>query len=181
MYTSYVVNKPLLIMKTIVLRLRALLSLLLMLAFSSCMNPKQNSDLDSGFGSDHWLIGDWMYMSGKDTMIEQWSYLNAEELVCVNQKLKNGDSLPNETVSLRLVDKNYVFEVKVEDQNNGEGVPFTLKYRTEAKLVFENIEHDFPQQITYVLTHKDSCTASISGTINKQKHKIDFSLVRLPD
>ncbi|NNC85618.1 MAG: hypothetical protein HKN75_06015, partial [Bacteroidia bacterium] len=112
---------------------------------------------------------------------EQWYFVENGEFDCVNVKLKNGDSIPNEKVSLRLVDEELVLEVKVKDQNNGEGVPFTLNLFTDDLLIFDNEEHDFPQTIQYKLTHKDSCTASIIGTINNENRRVDFSLIRLPD
>ncbi len=42
-------------------------------------------------------------------------------------------------------------------------VPFTLKERGEKKVVFENLEHDFPQRILYWVDAEDRLHARIEG------------------
>lgn len=156
-----------------------LLVVLIAIGIFACKNNRTNNETLL-FNNEHWLLGNWMYLSGNDTMIEQWTYL-PNELVGVNNKLMNGDSILNEMISLRLVEGKYVLEVKVENQNNGEGVVFVLENYEDDKFVFSNLEHDFPQHITYNLTSADSCIATISGMINSEERKIDFTLVRIPD
>ena len=180
MHAGYVVNKSILILLTNVLTMKhTLLLILIGIGIISCSNPSKKNET-TVFNQEHWLLGTWMYLSGNDTLIEQWTYLHGE-LIGVNNWLKYGDSIPNENISLRLEHGNYVLEAKVEDQNNGEGVTFTLDEYRDDKFVFSNLEHDFPQHITYELTHNDSCTATISGNINNKQKEVNFSLVRIPD
>ena len=152
---------------------------LILIGLNACNNPK-HADFPTKFNSEHWLLGSWTYLSGNDSIIEHWSYTD-EELIGVNYRLKGSDSILNERMSIRFEEGEYIFEAKVENQNNGEGVPFTLKSYSENIFVVENKEHDFPQQIIYELINKDSCTASIAGKLNNEKRRIDFSLVRIPD
>ena len=52
---------------------------------------------------------------------------------------------------------------------------FALVEFTPKKFIFENLEHDFPQRITYEF-HKDGkLTSSIEGTVNGENKRIEFS------
>lgn len=89
-----------------------------------------------------------------------------------------GDTLFSE--KLRLVSKNDTlwYMPTVSNQNDGKEVSFKEKEITATKLVFENMEHDFPQRIVYELTSDSTILAYIEGLQNGKMRREEFSYKR---
>ena len=74
------------------------------------------------------------------------------------------DTIPQETVQLKISNGIITYTSTVANQNNQQPVTFTLVKTENGKYIFENKAHDFPQQISYHLIDNNTLNASISGT-----------------
>ncbi len=93
---------------------------------------------------------------------EQWSETENGRLKGVSFKMKDGLPEILEYSDL-LSEGNEIFLVAtVPFQNQGKGIRFRLK-QEGRRYVFENAQHDFPQQIVYEYLGEDNLKISLSG------------------
>jgi hypothetical protein len=64
-------------------------------------------------------------------------------------RVSGKDTIPEETVELKLSNGKITFTPTVRNQNQDRPVEFTLISIEGTKFTFENKGHDFPQQIIY--------------------------------
>jgi hypothetical protein len=67
----------------------------------------------------------------------------------------------------------------VANQNLGLPVKFKEKSIKEQEFIFENLDHDFPQTITYTRISADSLVAEISGIKDGEARRQRFPMKRL--
>jgi hypothetical protein len=51
---------------------------------------------------------------------------------------------------------------------------FVSRLLTDSTVVFENLEHDFPQRVGYRRAGADSVLAWIEGTVDGKTRRVDF-------
>jgi len=126
-----------------------------------------------------WLIGNWENKTPKGNIYETWSKASDNELTGKSYIVKEKDSIIFEKI--RLVQEQYgLFYIPtVKNQNDNLPVRFAFKTISETQLIFENIQHDFPQIISYTKISADSLVAEISGTKNGQERKQTFPMKRV--
>lgn len=126
-----------------------------------------------------WMEGEWhSKMQGKE-IIEKWKLEDDSTLVGTSYFVKELDTLLSENMTISIRNGDLCFNAQVSDQNDGETVPFKVLKMEEKKVHFENLLHDFPQQIVYYSTTKDSLAAYIDGNLNGNYERIDFRMKRL--
>jgi len=136
---------------------------------------KQNNDIKKA----EWLIGTWENKSPRRTVYETWSKTSDIEFTGKSYILKEADTIVFENLRLVQEQNKLIYIPTVKNQNDGLPVRFTSKTITETELVFENLQHDFPQIISYTKIGADSLVAVISGTKNGQERKQTFPMKRL--
>lgn len=78
--------------------------------------------------------------------------------------LNGVDTVFSETVQIyKTADGQLLFETLVNGQNNDELVYFNSSKLTPQQVVFENLNHDFPNVICYELASSNKLNAYISG------------------
>jgi hypothetical protein len=82
-----------------------------------------------------------------------------------------------EIVVIRKRDGTLVYEADPSGQSPATFVANTIG---DATIVFENLEHDFPQRIGYQRSGPDSLSAWIEGTRDGEARRIDFPYRRVP-
>jgi Domain of unknown function (DUF6265) len=108
------------------------------------------------------MAGSWTGESGGVEMEEHWTSAAGGVMLGMHRDLK-----PNGRTAFEFL--------RVEQQKNGTLVyqampmgrpatPFKLKTITSSRVVFENLEHDFPQRIIYWRDREKLC-ARVEGTI----------------
>jgi len=110
------------------------------------------------------LLGTWK-MEGKETY-ESW-VKSEGKIVGKSYKIKQGEKVLTETIEIFLKDGEIIYVATVLDQNEGEGVSFTLNTFEEGMFSFENLEHDFPKKIQYQLLDETKLFVSVLGKKNK--------------
>ncbi len=130
--------------------------------------------------SAEWLLGTWAYRPAPGKSIyETWTRSGGETLSGVSYMLKEKDTLVFETVKLVQKNEQLLYIATVRQQNNGVPVAFASKTVSDTELVFENLRHDFPQQIRYAGVGADSLVAEISGVKNGTRRKQSYPMKRL--
>lgn len=136
---------------------------------------KQANDIEKA----GWLIGTWENKTPKGSIYETWDKANDNEYSGKSYIVKEKDTVVFE--SIRLVqERDGLFYIPVvKNQNNNLPVRFATKTISETQLVFENPQHDFPQNISYTKITNDSLVAEISGIRNGQERKQVFPMKRV--
>ncbi len=124
-----------------------------------------------------WLLGEWHFVSGQNHSMESWKKESDTSFLGQAFFLVGNDTASKE--SLRMVQRggNLYYIATVKNQNNNEGVSFTLT-DTSGQILFENPEHDFPQQISYKHVSKNYMVAKISGKVKGKLRSEEFPMIR---
>lgn len=126
----------------------------------------------------HGLRGTWKMETKKGFLYEQWYTVNDSLLQNKGYRVNGSDTLPQETVQLKISGGAITYTSTVANQNNQQPVTFTLVKNDNGKYIFENTAHDFPQQISYELKDANTLDAVISGRINDKYREISFYFTR---
>ena len=111
------------------------------------------------------IVGTWK-MEGKE-QYEIWELSNNKELIGYSYKLKDGQKLITETLSIKILESTIILEATVPDQNEGKTIPFTLNNEIKDYLSFENIDHDFPKKIQYKRINENEIEVTVLGDEGK--------------
>ena len=146
-------------------RLLFLPLMLLATQFSSCSNS-------GTIESINWMIGQWQ---GKDVnnlvFHESWERDGKNSFTgsgCTTSPA--GDTLFRETLKINLVEGNPYYVATVP--GNKGPVLFKMTEGNATAAIFENMEHDFPQSISYTLENKNHMTVKLEG-IEKGQPKVE--------
>ncbi|NHN24840.1 hypothetical protein FIA58_004040 [Flavobacterium jejuense] len=126
-----------------------------------------------------WLIGTWENKTPKGIIYETWNKSNDSQFSGKSYIIKEKDTIIFENIQLVQKQDGLFYIPIVKNQNSGLPVRFVSKIISETELVFENLQHDFPQIISYKKINSDSLVAEISGTKNGQKRRQTFPMKRV--
>ncbi|MBK7818254.1 MAG: hypothetical protein IPJ60_12485 [Sphingobacteriaceae bacterium] len=145
------------------------LIIIAMIGISTC---KAQVDSDTTF---NWLVGKWEAQTKEGKFFEYWNSSNCILEARAGELVKK-DTVFKEWLTLTKI-KNYWWDVPVF----GEQVPiaFVLKSADSKIFVFENKEHDFPQQIVYEYITKDHYRAKVQGVLHDKEIKEEYDLKRV--
>lgn len=126
-----------------------------------------------------WLLGTWQVRSGDHLTFETWTQQSPGRFSGKSYVLKGADSMVLETISLEQRPGGLYYIPSVSNQNRGQPVLFKAILLTKDSMVFENPEHDFPQQISYRRAGADTAVAAISGKKNGRSRRVLFSMKKI--
>jgi len=109
------------------------------------------------------------WVKKNDTLLESTAY----------EYDKEGRKGLQETVQLALSGNQILYIPVARNQNGGAPVIFKLVSNLKGRYVFENREHDFPQQIIYHFRNNNHIDASINGKTPRGFRQIDFPYQRV--
>lgn len=122
-----------------------------------------------------WLLGSWEQRKNTTAnLLETWIKKTDDELTGKSVKINGRDTILLETITMVRSKDSLFYIPTVSNQNQGKPVKFYCSRRQDSLLVFENPQHDFPQQISYKLITKDSIMATISGLYKGQQRSNHF-------
>jgi len=107
------------------------------------------------------LIGTWK-MEGQE-QYEVWEKNRKNELIGYSFRLEGNEKAISETLSIKIIDNQIVYEATVPNQNKGKTIQFILNNDITSYLSFENAEHDFPKKIQYRKITDDVIKVMVSG------------------
>jgi len=151
-----------------------LLSIIGLIIFSSWTRQTNDTVLAA-----EWLVGTWENKTTKGSTYETWTKSAQGELLGKSYMLKAADTVVFETIRLVAENGKLLYIPTVKNQNNALPVRFVSVKITPTTLVFENVNHDFPQKITYNQITTDSLVAEISGLKNGTPRSVTFPMKRV--
>lgn len=147
--------------------MKDIMLLLLLITFLSC-NQKSKININDL----SWIEGSREVIIENDLIIEVWSKENDTLLVGKSYIATEYDTTLTETIQIIQKEGTIYYVPLVFDQNEGKPIMFELKSNNPKKLIFENLEHDFPQRICY---YKEG--NNINAWIEGDDKKIDFYFI----
>ncbi len=138
-------------MKTLV----SLFTIILLFSFS------RENNLDQV----RFLEGIWK-TENKETY-EVWKKNDDGTMEGYSYKIKSGEKVVSEYLSIKMIDGNLTYQARVQNQNNGQTIPFVLNKAIKDQLSFENLSHDFPKKIQYKLLDSQTVLVSVLGDGDK--------------
>lgn len=119
------------------------------------------------------------WVNNDSTLVEEWKIIGNEILLEGHSySISNNDSSKLENLSVKIINNQIYYIARVHTQNQGKEIPFQLVAYDGNFFVFENLQHDFPQRITYNFTSNDSLTVTIEAVADKNSNAINFNFTR---
>jgi hypothetical protein len=123
-----------------------------------------------------WLQGCWEMSSGGRTIEEQWTTPRGGVMLEVGRTVREGRLIEYEFVVVREDGDQLAYEAHPSGQPSA---VFRTNEVGDARVVFENPEHDFPQRVGYERTSADTLAAWTEGTANGRELRVDFAYRRV--
>lgn len=135
------------------------------------------ADAPLSIASLAWLSGCWAAEGGEPGSGEQWMPLAGNSLLGMSRTVRNGATATHEF--MRIADAP---DGKLTFFAQPAGKPpasFAVLKLTANEVVFENLEHPFPQRILYRFEPPAKLHASIEGTRNGASRSFAYPMVRV--
>ena len=118
-----------------------------------------------------WLAGCWEAVSSERTVEEHWMAPRGGNMVGVGRTVRGDTLVEFELVVIREQGDQLAYEAHPSGQPSAVFLSRTL---TDSTVVFENLEHDFPQRIGYQRKGPDALLAWIEGSRQGKFRRIEF-------
>ena len=150
-----------------------LLLLFGLLLFAAPATPQQRT----GIARVAWLGGCWEAISSRRTVEEHWMAPRARSMLNMGRTVKADSLVEYEQVVLREQGLKLAYEA----HPSGQPVAvFVSRAVTDSNVLFENLQHDFPQRVGYQRLGADSLLAWVEGSVDGRARRIDFRYARVP-
>jgi len=123
-----------------------------------------------------WLAGCWEMSEGDFTVTELWLAPSGSMMIGLSQTISNDKTSGYEFLKIEEKEDKLVYTAIPSGQTE------TLFYQVllnDTMVVFENMEHDFPQRIIYTLLNKDSLNARVEANENGKLKGFDLQMRRV--
>ncbi len=146
------------------------------LQMAACQGPEPSkAKVPSYFD---WMIGEWKQETPDGVLTEIWIRANDSLLLGESFFVTGQDTPFSERIRIEKRMADYFYIVLIANQNGGMPVEFRLVQNSSA-LVFENLNHDFPNRIVYRDSIGQFLVASIEGKRNGQPAREEIILQRV--
>lgn len=123
-----------------------------------------------------WLSGCWVDPAGEAGSGEQWTTLAGGSMLGMGRTVKGGKLATYEF--MRIADGGDGKAVFHAQPAGKPAASFGAIALGATEVVFENLEHDFPQRVVYRYEAPATLRASIEGMRNGALKRIEFPMVR---
>jgi len=122
-----------------------------------------------------WLAGDWVLVKGKRTIQETWTKPAGGRMLGVSHTVTDGRSAEFEFIRIEQRGDDLFY---IAQPNGRPPTEFKLVKSSANEVTFENLQHDFPQQVIYTRNADGSLTARIQGPGKNGPRSIAFEYKR---
>lgn len=123
-----------------------------------------------------WMAGCWRQLDAGVVVDEVWLGPQGGTMVGVSRTVVNDVTRSTEHMVIRTgTSGGVVFEASPSGQPPA---AFLSTVVSDTLVIFENLTHDFPQQIRYTRAGSDSLVAVVSGTVREKPRAISFRYAR---
>ena len=126
-----------------------------------------------------WLAGCWAAEDSEPGSVEQWMPLAAGTPLGMGRTVRAGRTVEHEFMQIRLAADGTPVYI-AQPSRLTVPVPFKLLRIGPGEMVFENLEHDFPQRVIYRQESNTSLRARIEGLRNGVLRGIDYPMRKRP-
>jgi hypothetical protein len=124
-----------------------------------------------------WLAGCWQSDNAEPGSGEHWMPVAGGTMFGMSRTIRQGKTVEFEFVELRyLPDGKLAYIAHPSGQQTA---AFPLLRISDTEVVFENLEHDFPQRVAYAKDGESKVRARIEGVRNGALRVIEFPLTRI--
>lgn len=124
------------------------------------------------------LVGRWEEKADSSDHIEVWTRESENTIWGRGFVLDRNDTTFIEYLAIQPVNDTLSYLARVSSRFTGEIVRFPVKSQSSKKIVFENLNHDFPQRIVYELKNDSVLDVFVEGPENGVVRRIDFNFVK---
>ena len=122
-----------------------------------------------------WLTGCWEDSTAQRTVEEQWMAPRGHTMLSAGRTTRGDTVVAYEMVLIREQGGQLAYEAHPSGQPSA---VFLSRTVSENEVVFENLQHDFPQRVGY-RRDGDSLRAWIEGPRNGQTRRVEFRYRRV--
>ena len=144
------------------------------LSFSFAMVAVASPAAASGVQDLAWLQGCWVMVAGERTVEEQWMGPRGGVMLGAGRTVQAGRLVEHEFIVIREEGERLVYEARPSGQPMA---TFPARELTPRSVVFENLQHDFPQRVGYA-REDGGLLAWIEGLRNGQMRRTEFRSTR---
>jgi len=150
----------------------------LLIALSSSLTSATVLAQENQLSALAWLTGCWSPEGGEPGSMEHWLPPAGGSMLGVGRTIKNGKTVDHEFMQIRLsASGKLVFIALPAGQSEA---TFTAVSVTKNEVIFENLQHDFPQRVIYRSVSGERLEARIEGMRERKLRGIDFPMKRVP-
>jgi hypothetical protein len=125
-----------------------------------------------------WLSGCWAGVGGEIGSVEQWMTPAGGTMLGMSRTVRDSQTVAYEYMQIRQSDDG---RIEYTAMPSGQAAAtFAMIGLSESEVIFENLEHDFPQRIIYRLKQDGRLEASIEGEVNGQARTVAFPMQSIP-
>ena len=125
----------------------------------------------AGIDQLKWIAGCWESVDPARGVEEQWMAPRGGTMLGIGRTVRDGKLVEYELVLLREDEGRLAYQAHPSGQASA---VFLSKEVGPKRVVFENLEHDFPQRVGYELVGDDTLTAWIEGPSKGANKRIEF-------
>lgn len=125
-----------------------------------------------------WLAGHWRMEKGGRVVEEQWMAPAGGVMLGMSRTVSRGKVVEHEFIQIREGPGGALYFIALP--SGQKEAAFQIKSLSATEAVFENLQHDFPQRITYVHQPDGSLLAAIEGPGKDDKvRRVEFAYKRV--
>lgn len=148
---------------------------LALMAAASAIRDSHDPRVDADLAALGWLAGSWTGTDGKMEMEEVWMAPKGGAMLGLHR-----DVAADKIVSwefLRIAVKNDVITYLASPGGKA-ATPFPMKEQGDRRVVFENLQHDFPQRILYWIDKDGALHARVEGDKDGKQSPMEWTWTR---
>jgi hypothetical protein len=123
-----------------------------------------------------WLAGTWRVADGPMQIEERWTVPAGNMMTGMGRTLKNGDTIFFDFFRIENRKRGIFYVAQPKGQPPTD---FELVSSDPNKLVFENLQHDFPKRVIYMREANGNVTARVEGTPEQAKMAEEWKYERV--
>jgi hypothetical protein len=122
-----------------------------------------------------WLHGCWQGTMGQATVEEHWMAARGGTMLGMSRTILGSKTTSYELALVKEQEGRLAYEAHPSGQPS---TVFVAREVADSMVVFENLQHDFPQRVGYRRTGADALAAWVEGTDKGQARRVDYSYRR---
>jgi hypothetical protein len=123
-----------------------------------------------------WLQGCWRSSQGQSIVEEQWMAPGGGSMIGMSRTVRGSETTAYEFVVITVQDGRLAYRAQPSGQAPA---TFLSTEVTDARVVFENPQHDFPQRVGY-RREGTELAAWIEGVSSGRTRRVEFPYRRVP-